>query len=90
MLHADAPGARKAVLLGDGSVRGRDVGPDVPRGMLEGDGQAWAPFGVAGGCAAAAQQTGPQGAAGRVPLPRSGAPSPDPEPGRPAEEFWRH
>ncbi|MFE3940972.1 DUF6087 family protein [Streptomyces sp. NPDC059118] len=87
--HRPVPGARKAVPLGEGPARGGHVDPDTPRGMLEWDGHRWVPSGVVEGRAAAAQETGPQDAAGRVPLPSSSALPPAPDPWRPTEEFWR-
>ncbi|MFF9570672.1 DUF6087 family protein [Streptomyces sp. NPDC014685] len=84
-----APGARRAVPLGDGAARGAHVAPDTPRGMLEWDGHQWVPSGVAEDHAAAVEKTNPQDAAARVRLPRSSALPPAPEPWRPTEEFWR-
>ncbi|WP_327346027.1 DUF6087 family protein [Streptomyces europaeiscabiei] len=84
------PGDRKAVPLGDGPERGGHVERDAPRGMLEWDGHQWTPSGVADDYATAAQETGPQDAAERVPLPRFAALPPAPErPFRPTEEFRR-
>lgn len=85
-----APGDRKAVPLGDGPERGGHVDPDAARGMLEWDGHEWAPSGVAVDQAAAVEETGPQDAAERVPLPRFAALPPAPErPFRPTEVFRR-
>ncbi|WP_371095073.1 DUF6087 family protein [Streptomyces sanglieri] len=84
-----APGARRAVPLGEGSTRGGHVDPDTARGVLEWDGHQWVPSGVAVDRAVAAQETGPQNAAERVRLPRSSALPPAPEPWRPTEEWWR-
>jgi len=85
-----APGDRKAVPLGDGPEQGGHVDPDAPRGMLEWDGHQWVPGGVADDHTTAAQETDPQGAAERVPLPRFGALPPTPErPFRPTEVFRR-
>ncbi|MFJ8855010.1 DUF6087 family protein [Streptomyces sp. NPDC102437] len=81
-----APGARRAVPLGDGSARGAHVAPDTARGMLEWDGHQWVPSGVAGDHAAAVEETGTQDAAERVRLPRFGALPLAPEPWRPTEE----
>ena len=85
-----APGARKAVPLGDGPGRGGHVDPDAARGMLEWDGHQWAPSGVADDRAAAVEETGPQDPAKRVPLPPFAALPPAPErPFRPTEVFRR-
>lgn len=83
------PGDRKAVPLGDGPERGAHVCPDAPRGMLEWDGHRWVPSGVADDRTTAVQETGPQDAAERVPLPRFGALPLAPEPWRPTEVFRR-
>ncbi|MCX4734302.1 DUF6087 family protein [Streptomyces sp. NBC_01363] len=89
--HRPAPGAHRAVPLGDGPARGGHVDPGTPRGKLEWDGHQWVPSGVAEDHAAAVEGTGPQDAAARVrlPFPRFGALPPAPEPWRPTEEWWR-
>ncbi|MET8747214.1 DUF6087 family protein [Streptomyces sp. NPDC004728] len=86
--HRPAPGARRAVPFGDGSVRSGHADLGAPRGMLEWDGHRWAPSGVADDHAAAVEEIGPQDAAGRVPLPRFSAFPSVPEPWRPTEERW--
>ncbi|WP_406431886.1 DUF6087 family protein [Streptomyces sp. NBC_00631] len=87
--HRPKLGDHKAVPLSDGPERGRHVEPGAPRGMLEWDGHEWTPSGVADDHATAAQETGPQDEAERVPLPRFPALPPAPErPFRPTQE-WR-
>ncbi|MFF8612666.1 DUF6087 family protein [Streptomyces sp. NPDC015350] len=58
--HRPAPGARRAVPLGEGPARGGHVDPAATRGMLEWDGHQWVPSGVAEDHAAALEETGPQ------------------------------
>ncbi|MFF9077362.1 DUF6087 family protein [Streptomyces sp. NPDC014735] len=77
-----APGARRAVPLGDGTARGAHVGPDTARGMLEWDRHQWVTSGVAVDRTVAVEETGPQNAAERVRLPRSSTLPPAPEPWR--------
>ncbi|MFE7358163.1 DUF6087 family protein [Streptomyces sp. NPDC057543] len=65
MAHRPAPGARRAVPLGEGPAWGWYVDPDTLRGMLEWDGHQWIPSGVADDHAAAVAEPGPQVAAER-------------------------
>ncbi|MFM9445262.1 DUF6087 family protein [Streptomyces acidiscabies] len=83
------PGSRRAVPLGGGPEHGGHVDPDAPRGIAEWDGHQWTPSGIADGHATAAQETGPQDAAERVPLPRFSTLPAAPEPWRPTEVFRR-
>ncbi|MGW3567010.1 DUF6087 family protein [Streptomyces sp. NPDC000941] len=84
-----APGTRREFPLGDGPERSAHVDPDAPRGIVEWDGHLWIPTGVAADHATAAQETGPQDAAQRIPLPEFNALPPAPEPWRPTEVFRR-
>ncbi|MER6104367.1 DUF6087 family protein [Streptomyces sp. NPDC001832] len=51
--HRPAPGARRAVPLGEGPARAEYVDPDASRRMLGWDGHRWVPSGVADDHAAA-------------------------------------